>query len=190
MTSPVSDVMLRALKVIADAGADGVRTEHDGTGKSLLQRGLVQKVFKQDSPWNYYSITPQGEALLAGRDLATLIIKGVSRAECVQKLGVTDGQYFYQARKLRNEGKAPPRAEISGDAWAADRARCGAGPVVGSRADLLDNIGLDLLRTIAAECPSGVTLMTWIAGIVKDTLADDDALGTAIPNLSRQSGTR
>ena len=107
------------------------------------------------------------------KDMADLIRAGQPRREVMRRLGLTDGQYFYRLRKLRKEGVAPRRPEISGDAWADDRHRCGAGPRVGSRADLLDNIGIDLLRQIAAECPAGVTLMTWIAGIVKDAMNDN-----------------
>jgi hypothetical protein len=98
---------------------------------------------------------------------------GRSRHECMSTLGLTEGQFYYQQRVLRRAGAVPPRQAMSGDAWADDRARCGAGPKVGSRADLLDAIGVDTLRLVAAECPPGVTLMTWIAGIVKDALNDD-----------------
>lgn len=174
MTGKLTDAMLRILRQIDDANdPNGVRADHDQIGKALLLRGLVQKITRPDSPWNFYRVTPQGDVALKMARLSDMIIAGASREECQRALGVTEGVYFYQARKLRRSGDAPYRNEVSGDAWAADRAKCGVGPVVGSRADLLDSIGLDLLMSIAAECPPGVTLMTWIAGIVKDSMNDD-----------------
>jgi hypothetical protein len=106
------------------------------------------------------------------KDMADLIRAGRPRHEVQERLGINANQYFSRLRSLRKKGLVPPRPEISGLAWADDRHRCGAGPQVGSRADLLDNIGIDLLQQIAAECPAGVTLMQWIAAILKDAMND------------------
>jgi hypothetical protein len=39
------------------------------TGKALLARGLVEKIPRLNSPWDYYRITPEGYALLEKEDL-------------------------------------------------------------------------------------------------------------------------
>jgi hypothetical protein len=41
----------------------------DLTGRALLVRGLVAKVKRLDTPWNYYTITAEGRALLLQEDL-------------------------------------------------------------------------------------------------------------------------
>lgn len=52
--------------------------------------------------------------------------------------------------------------------WVEETARI-SDLTVGARADLFDALGIDLLKRIAAECPVGVPLMVYIAGIVKDS---------------------
>lgn len=44
---------------------------------------------------------------------------------------------------------------------------------VGQRSDLLNALGIDLVKRLVAECPPGVPLMVYIAAIVKDACADD-----------------
>ena len=80
------------------------------------------------------------------------------------------GRDLYQAR-LR--GVLPPPPGQDAEKWATETARI-SDLTVGVRADLFAALGVDLVKRIAAECPQGVPLMVYIAGIVKD--AYDDAV--------------
>lgn len=73
--------------------------------------------------------------------------------------------------RARYHGLVPP---VTQDAarWATEHARI-SDLTVGQRSDLLDALGIDLVKRLAGECPAGVPLMVYIAAIVKDACADD-----------------
>ena len=76
--SPASPVMIGGLAQMAqDLAKVPLQLRHRGvlarptdlTGKALLVRGLVVKVKRHDTPWNYYTITDKGYDLLRREDL-------------------------------------------------------------------------------------------------------------------------
>lgn len=87
---------------------------------------------------------------------AVMTITGLSR-EAI-------GRDLYQAR---TRGVLPRPADQDAHRWATETARISA-LTVGSRGDLFNALGVGLVKRIAAECPQGVPLMVYIAGIVKD----------------------
>lgn len=68
--------------------------------------------------------------------------------------------------RARRWGILPPFTQDA-ERWALETARI-SDLTVGTRGDLLGALGLDLVKRIAGECPTGVPLMVYIAGIVKD----------------------
>ena len=76
--SPASPVMIGGLAQMAqDLQKVPLQLRHRGvlarptdlTGKALLVRGLVAKVRRLDTAWNYYTITDKGYDLLRREDL-------------------------------------------------------------------------------------------------------------------------
>ena len=72
--------------------------------------------------------------------------------------------------RARRNGILPP---VTHDVarWVEETARI-SDLTIGTRGDLLDALGVDMVKRIAAECPQGVPLMVYIAGIVKDSYDD------------------
>lgn len=88
-------------------------------------------------------------------------------AATAEATGLTSDRVAQDIWRARKYGMVPPATQDA-ERWATETARI-SDLTVGTRGDLLDALGVDIVKRIAAECPQGVPLMVYIAAIVKDS---------------------
>jgi hypothetical protein len=84
-----------------------------------------------------------------------------------RSMGLTTKAVSQDLHRARTKGLLP-RPKQDAARWVEETARI-SDLTVGSRADLFDALGIELVQRIVAECPDGVPLTVYIAGIVKDS---------------------
>ena len=97
---------------------------------------------------------------------AALFRKYRSVKTVAAELNLRGAQVSQDLTVARRKGLLPPPVQDA-ERWLTETARI-SGLTAGTRNDLLNALGVDLVKRIAGECPEGVPLMVYIAGIVKD----------------------
>ncbi len=101
-----------------------------------------------------------------------LLDQGVSRKETAIRLGLTHKQVSNAVLNARKRGHVVPDPKRSASLWVTNKRYLGA-LTVGSIFDLIDALGIDATQKIVAELPADVSLAVYLAGMIKDAIADE-----------------
>ena len=125
------------------------------------------------------AVLPAGEAMKKKADgdaiwpeVIRLIEAGKTRQAVAEELGLKLKQVQNAVSNARKRGHVVPDAARSASLWVMNKRHLGA-LTVGSLYDLIDALGIDTIKKIVAELPRDVSLSVYLAGIIKDALADE-----------------
>lgn len=114
----------------------------------------------------------KGHADAIWPEVIRLIESGLSRQDTANRLGLNLRQVQNAVANARKRGHVVPDAARRASLWVGNKRYLGA-LTVGSLYDLIDALGIDATKKIVAELPRDVSLAVYLAGIIKDALADE-----------------